>query len=98
MYPAPPFLARSPLRDLELPGENATLKLTLGRPVVLSDSLVAGFRWHDMRESVEAFTAFGILRARGSLLMIQLAQLHRHPGIYEQPTRLFGLFGCSERW
>ena len=28
------------------------------------------------------------LRARGSLLMIQLAQLHRHPGIYERPTEL----------
>ena len=25
-------------------------------------------------------------RSRGSLLMIQLAQLHRHPGIYERPT------------
>jgi len=59
MYPAPPFLARSPLKDLELPsGTNQTVRLS-----------------------------------RGSLLMIQLAQLHRHPGIYERPTEFW-----PERW
>jgi len=59
MYPAPPFLARSPLKDLDLPnGENQTVRLS-----------------------------------RGSLLMIQLAQLHRHPGIYERPNEFW-----PERW
>ena len=45
-------------------------------------------------------------RSRGSLLMIQLAQLHRHPGIYERPTEcrsfkkihIFGKVCCLPMW
>ncbi|CAE7775100.1 CYP97B2 [Symbiodinium pilosum] len=59
LFPAPPVLARSPLKSVTLP-------MPAGGNVTLS---------------------------RGSLLLLQLTQLHRHPGIYERPDEFW-----PERW